>query len=245
MTSRVDKAAARATQLAQEVQGLEAELAAVAQEQAQLEALRKEERSDFEAVKSDLELGLEGIRKALVLLRKHFGAASSAALLQQQDDARFSAAMRASVAPSGAGRSIIDLLEVVESDFAASLAKAEAAEAEAQASYEQVAQENAVAKTTKDQAVKYKTQETKAQSKTASEYRGDRETASTEFSAVEEYFVKIQGRCLARPETYSGRQRRREAEIAGLMEALAVLQDEAALVQRRKGSSPRGFLAVA
>merc|ERR1739848_322090 len=76
---------------------------------------------------------------------------------------------------SGAGGSIIDILQVCESDFATNLAKEESEEADAQSEYEKVSQENAVVKTTKEQDVKYKSQEPKSQDKTASEYAADRE----------------------------------------------------------------------
>merc|ERR1712064_179007 len=115
----------------------------------------------------------------------------------------------------GAGGSIIDILEVVESDFATNLAKEETEEADAQSSYEKTSQENAVVKATKEQDVKYKTQEFKSMDATVAEYSGDRESASAELSAVLEYYSKIKERCIAKPETYEERKRRREAEIAG------------------------------
>merc|ERR1712032_1301793 len=97
--------------------------------------------------------------------------------------------------------------------------------------YEKISQENEVTMTTKEQDVKYKTQETKSQDKTASEYAADRETTNTELSAVLEYYGKIKDRCIAQPETYESRKARREAEINGLKEALRILEDETALVQ--------------
>jgi len=93
-----------------------------------------------------------------------------------------------------------------------------------------------VTKTTKDQAIKYKTQEAASQEKTATEYSGDREQASAELAAVTEYYQKIQGRCIAKPESYADRTARRAAEIAGLKEALSILESETALVQRKKRS---------
>lgn len=41
-------------------------------------------------------------------------------------------------------------------------------------------------------------------------------------------------RCIAKPETYAQRAERRTAEISGLKQALSVLEDETALVQKRK-----------
>merc|ERR1712117_172768 len=78
----------------------------------------------------------------------------------------------------GAGGSIIDILEVVESDFATNLAKEESQEADAQSEYEKVSQENAVTKTLKTQDVNYKTKEAKAQDSTVAEYSSDRETTN-------------------------------------------------------------------
>merc|ERR1712117_172151 len=79
---------------------------------------------------------------------------------------------------SGAGGSIINILEVCESDFATNLAKEESQEADAQSEYEKVSQENAVTKTTKDQDVKYKTQEAKSQDATVREYSSDRDNTN-------------------------------------------------------------------
>merc|ERR1719437_290522 len=140
----------------------------------------------------------------------------------------------------GAGESIINILEVCESDFAKNLAAVESEEADAQSEYEKVTQENAVTKTTKEQAIKYKTEEAKSQDKTAAEYTTDRETANSELTAVSDYYGKMKDRCIAKPETYADRKDRRAAEIQGLKEALSILEDETALVQRK----PRSFLGT-
>merc|ERR1740139_1100983 len=123
----------------------------------------------------------------------------------------------------GAGGSIIDIL-----------AKEETEEADAQSEYEKVSQENAVTKTLKDQDVKYKTQSSKSLDATVAEYSSDRETANTELGAVLDFYTKIKERCIAKPEGYAERKRRREAEIKGLKEALTILEDETALVQRKR-----------
>merc|ERR1711933_482780 len=145
---------------------------------------------------------------------------------------------------TGAGSSIIGILEVVESDFATNLAKEEAEEADAQSAYEKVSQENAVTKTLKDQDVKYRTQEAKSQDATVGDYSGDRQTTSAELSAVLDYYGKIRDRCIAKPETYAERARRRQAEIAGLKEALSILEDETAFVQRKSHGSFRGTISL-
>merc|ERR1719410_2001055 len=81
MTSRIDKAAARAAQLKEELKTLEGELAALAKEQAEMDSIRHEEHEDYTVAKADLELGLSGARKALDVLREYYGGASSASML--------------------------------------------------------------------------------------------------------------------------------------------------------------------
>merc|ERR1712151_729095 len=117
-------------------------------------------------------------------------------------------------------------------------------EADAQSEYEKLSQENAVTKTIKDQDVKYSAKEAESQDATVAEYSADRETASAELTAVLDYYGKIKDRCIAKPETYAERKRKREAEIAGLKEALSILEDETALIQRKSNGAFRGALAL-
>merc|ERR1719464_290539 len=103
---------------------------------------------------------------------------------------------------TGAGQSIIGILEVVESDFAKNLAEEEQEEADAEAEYQKMTQENKVTTTLKQQDVKYKTQEFVGLDKAIADLSSDRETANSELSAVNEYYGKIKERCIAKPETY-------------------------------------------
>merc|ERR1719326_2515759 len=164
----------------------------------------------------------------------------------QQDDSKLNSFMQQPAVPQqhskagGAGGSIINILEVCESDFANNLAKEETEEADAAANYEKTTQENKVTKMTKEQDAKYKGQEATALDKEITELSGDRDTSNSELSAVMEYYGKIKERCIAKPETYEERKARREAEINGLKEALSILENEAAFMQRgRKGHKAR------
>merc|ERR1712045_266455 len=245
MTSRIDRAAARSAQLKEDIKTLQGELSALAKAQAEMDRIRQETHAEYVTAKADLELGLSGVRKAVETLRDYYGAGSS----MLQDDSKFGAFMQQPAKPElhsksqGAGESIINILQVCESDFATNLAKVEAEEADGLAEYEKVSQENAVVKTTKEQDVKYKTAEAKSQDKTAADYSADRDSSNTELSAVLDYYGKVKDRCIAKPETYASRKARREAEIKGLKQALSILEDETAFVQRKRRGSFRGTLA--
>merc|ERR1719247_1310216 len=86
---------------------------------------------------------------------------------------------------TGAGQSIINILEVCESDFSENLAKEEAEEADAASSYEKNTQENKLAKTQMEQDVKYKTQEYKSLDKEIGDLGGDKSTAANKLAKTQ------------------------------------------------------------
>merc|ERR550532_146242 len=183
--------------------------------------------------KAGLEEGLEGVRKALSVLRNYYGStAAGAAMLQSASSQPEAPELHTNAA--GAGTSIIGLLEVVESDFARNLAQEETEEADAQSTYDDMTQTNKVTKTVKDQDVKYKIQEHTSLDQSIAELSADRETKKAQLAAVLDYYAKIKSRCVAKPESYAERAARRAAEIAGLKQALSILEDEAAFTQRKK-----------
>jgi len=247
LTTKIDKAAAKSASLKGEVKELQSELAALAKQQSEMDSVRRESHEDYSTAKSDLEQGLSGVRKALQVLRDYYGGAAA----MVQEDVNIGSFMQQPAVPKahakagGAGGSIINILEVCESDFATNLAKEETEEADAAASYEKTTQENKVTKMMKEQDVKYKTAEAVSLDKTISELSSDKDTTNSELSAVLDYYGKIKERCIAKPETYEDRKARREAEIKGLKEALSILQGEAAFLQRRhhiRGGHSAGVL---
>jgi len=238
LTNKIEKNTAHSTALKGEVKQAQEDLANLAKTQAEMDKIRAEEHENYSVAKSELEEGLGGVRKALKVLRDYYGgeAAEEAFMQQPAKPAAFKKA-------EGAGGSIIDILEVCESDFANNLAKEETEEADSAANYEKTTQENKVERATKEQDVKYKTQEFTALDKENSELSGDKDTASSELEAVLEYYAKIKERCIAKPETYEERKARREAEINGLKEALSILENEAAFMQRSRKGGKR-FMAM-
>merc|ERR1719313_2545349 len=216
LTTKIDMMSAESAKLKEEVAILSKELADLAKSQAEMDKLREEESTAFTKNKAEMEEGLEGIKLALKVLREYYA----------KED-------KAHKAAEGAGGGIIGMLEVIESDFSKGLAEMIAIEEEAAAAYEKQTKENEIAKTTKEQDVKYKTKEAKSLDKAVAEYTGDREGLQTELDAVLDYWSKIQEQCVAKAEPYEERKKRREAEIAGLKDALAILEGEAALIQKR------------
>jgi len=238
LTSKIDVAAAKSAGLKEDVKELQSELAALAKQQAEMDGIRAEQKAAFDTAKADLSAGVQGVQKALGVLRDYYQ--GGAALVQS--GTKFDAFMQQPAMPEqhkaagGAGGSIIDILEVVEADFSKNLATEETEEADAVATYETTTQENKLSNTMKSQDAKYKTKEHKALDKSISDLSGDKETTGTELSAVLDYDGKLKGRCIAKPESYGERKARREAEVSGLKEALSILENETAFMQHSKRS---------
>jgi chromosome segregation ATPase len=242
LTNHIDKSSAKSAQLKEEVAVLQEELANLADEQAKMDGVRKEAHAVYLEEKATLDKGLAGIRKALELLRNYFGASASASLVQT--DASQPAAPAGHQADGGAGGSIISILEVAESDMAKELTKVEMQESDEAAAYEETTDSNKMTTLAKNQDVKYKSQEAAGLDKSITELSNDRDSTNSELGSVNSYYTKLQGRCVAKPTSYEERKKARDAEIAGLKEALNVLENEAALVQRgtKNGRNMRGSL---
>jgi len=221
-TVKIDKMTADIATLKEEVKTLQAELAALAKAEAEMDTLRKEQHEEFVHVKKELEDGVEGLQMALKVLRDYYA---------KGDDAHGKA--------SGAGGGIIGLLEVAEADFTKNLSDVITEEDSAQAEYDRIKKENAITRTTKEQDVKYKTKNYKQLEKAVAEAQSDLENFKSEHAAVLEYFAKLEEQCVAKVESYAERKRRREAEIAGLKEALQILEAESSFVQVKDATVTR------
>jgi len=226
-STRKDKATASIEKLTEEVANLQAELAALAKQQLEMDKLRAEQKETYGIAKVDYEQGIEGLTMALQLLRDYYAAPADDSFVQQPDVATHSAS-------SGAASGIIGMLEVAQSDFSKMLADATVAEESAQAEYEKVSQDNRVTVSMKGADVKYKNKEIASLEKNVSELSSDIMGEQTELDAVLEYYDKLKPGCIAKPESYSDRKARREAEIEGLKQALEILE----------GESNTSFLAV-
>merc|ERR1712139_275549 len=80
LTTKIDKARSDVTLLKQEIAELQEALAELARLQKEMDEVRAEEQAAFATHKRDVTEGIEGVRRALELLREHYS--SAAALLQ-------------------------------------------------------------------------------------------------------------------------------------------------------------------
>jgi chromosome segregation ATPase len=222
LTTSIDEMSAQSAKLKEEVAELQKELADLAASQAEMDKLRQAEKEAYAANKAEATKGLDGIKLALKVLRDYYGSEKSHA------------------ANEGAGGGIIDLLEVCESDFEKEIAQMDTEEETAAAAHETETKQNEIDKANKDQDVKYKTKEATDLDKATAEATSDLNNVQSEIAAVNEYWEKLKDECLEKAEPYEEKVKRRDAEIAGLKEALEILQGEAVLLQQSSTHHLRG-----
>jgi len=213
ITTKIDSATAKSAQLKEQLSVLQTEVSQLINTQAEMDKLRQEEKTTYEATKAELEQGLDGVKMALKILNDYYGGGSGSA--------------------SGAAGGVIGLIEVVESDLSKSLAEITSEEESSAANYEETTNENSVDKATKEKDIEFKTKEAKELDKTASELKTDQSSVQEELDAVTEYFTRITGECSGKVESYEESARRRTAEIEGLKQALETLDSEPSLIQSR------------
>jgi hypothetical protein len=231
LSTKIEKASAEAAKLKEEAAVLSGELVALEKSQAEMDKMRREENQEFLAASSDLEAGLKGLRMALKVLREYYAQDKSFVQVNIADEVQaqssFEASMQSGAPQSGAASGIIGLLEVAESDFSKNLAEVKSAEEAAVAEYEKITQENKVMKSAKEQDLKWKTKQSKSLSKAAADLEGDRDEVQAELDSILEYYEKLKPQCITKAPSYEERKARREKEIAGLKEALSILEGEA------------------
>jgi len=134
-------------------------------------------------------------------------------------------------AKSGAGGAIISILEMSNEDFVKLHSETEANEAEAVEQFEKLMNDNSASKGAKQAEVKASLSEIKSLTVALENTGEDHSMTSQELAAVMEYLEKLKPQCEEKVMSYAEKKARREAEIAGLKEALEILAGGLALVQ--------------
>jgi myosin heavy subunit len=226
LATRIERAQAGIAGLKQQIAELNKALQEIAKSQKEMDAMRQSEHAEFVKAEADFKQGVAGVRNALKILRNYYQS-NGAALVQEPTTSVHSAS-------SDSGNGIISILEVAESDFARSLAEAQAGEDDAVEVYTNTTNENKVSTATKRTTVEGKTQEVDRLSQLISDASSDKAGVEDELSAVLEYLDKLRPQCTTEPMSYEERKARRESEIEGLKSALNILENETALVQQGK-----------
>jgi len=204
VTTELDQMTSRSEKLTEDVAMLETALKDIQASQAEMDQLRREEKAVYTKQRADLEQGVEGVKLALQVLKEYYQKAGE----------------------SGSATGIIEMLELVESDFSKSLAEIISIEESAAATYESETKENAVEKATKTGDSKFKSKEIVRLAESIPERKSDFTGIKDQYKAVMDYLAKLKGDCVVKAPSYAEKKAKRDAEIAGLKEAQRILEEK-------------------
>ncbi|CAD7956166.1 unnamed protein product [Amoebophrya sp. A25] len=216
ISSRVDAAEAKFAKLGTEISDLNTQLNELAADVKERTALRNKEKSENEAVIKDAAESVEALNGAITVLQDFYGKATS--FLQQPQ--------------SDAANTIISVLQTAQEDFEKLKQETEAAESDAADKYEKFSQEAKVAQATKTASVKGKTQEKAGVQESIGMLSEDLAEAGKALQAATDFLKGVMESCANKAMSYEERKKRREAEVAGLKDALEILSsDEESFLQ--------------
>merc|ERR1719352_761588 len=211
---RIEKATATIAELKEQIKMLQAQMAEMDATQAEATSLRNKEHEEYAKASKDYKDSAEAVANAISVLQEYY---SSGSFVQSKQ------APELGGAKTDIADTIMGMLEVAESDFTSLLAESEASEREAQSSYDKLAKQNALTKTANTEEVKGKEGKVKSEETALLNYKEDFATTGKELDSVLAYLDKLKPQCETKVMTYAERVAKREADIAGLKEALEIL----------------------
>merc|ERR1719265_2220875 len=227
LQSRIDKASARKAELEQAIKDLETEIAELDAGTAEATKIRNAEHDTYLKASKDFGDAAAATEKAIKILKDFY---DNASLLQTGAKTTRASAPEFGEAKSDAGSVIIGILEMSNEDFVRLHSETETSEEEAVEAFEKLMNDSRASKAAKEAEVKASLSEIKSLTVTLTDNGEDKGMTQKELDAVLEYIDKLKPQCEEKVMSYAEKKARREAEIAGLKEALEILSG-AALVQ--------------
>jgi hypothetical protein len=232
--ARIQKAEAGKAKLTEEIKHLASEIAEIDAGQAKATMVRSEQHEEFLKASQDAKDSAAAVAKAIDVLSEYYSNGAPAFVQVGAGHHTWQPAFGG--AKADVGSTIVSILENCESNFAQMLAEQEADEASALESYEKLTQDNKVAKAEKTADVKGKSNEISSLEVAVGNYKESKETTSEELDAVLTYLDKLKPQCETKALSYAERKAKRDAEIAGLKEALTLLSGDGFIQTSLRGA---------
>merc|ERR1719299_228506 len=232
LQARIDGASTTIAENTEAIKTLESEVAEIDKAQAEATEIRTTEHEDYLKASKDFKDSAEAVAKAIEVLKNFY----EGSFIQLSAKTTLNSKQpELGGAKSDIAHTIISVLEMSEEDFTTLLAETEATEDEAAKAYKTLTDENKMSKVTKETEAKGKASEVKSLTVQLGHSKEDHAATSSELDAVNAYIDKLRPQCEEKAMSYEEKKAKREAEIAGLKEALEILAgDGLALVQTKR-----------
>merc|ERR1719235_1002350 len=227
LNTRIEKASTTKQEQSELIATNSEEIAAMEKANAEATKIRNEEHENFMKVDSDFTAAAEAVDDAIDALKEYYGDASFLQMKSKDTEITGDSAPPAfGGAKKDSAGGIMGILETMGEEFRKTVKENQANEREALKAYEKLMNENKVAKSTKEAEIKGAESQIKMLDVALHDNSEDKKMAEKEKAAIEEYIEKLKPQCEGRVVPYAERKAKREAEINGLKEGLAILEEE-------------------
>lgn len=228
LQSRIDTATANKGKLGENIKELQGELAEMDKANAEATKVRAQEAATFAVAFKDYTDGAAAVEEAIRVLKEYYASQGSFVQKKSSKGPAFSFGQTGNAADT-----IISILETSAEDFSRMSTQLETDENEAIASFKKTTEDNKASAKAKEEEVKAAETEIKVLDVALQGDSEDLRMTHKELDAVMEYVEKLKPQCEVKVMTYEEKKAKREEEVAGLKEALSIL-DAPALVQTKK-----------
>ena len=234
LTAKVDELNAQVAKLTEGIQAHEKAMAEIDAAMKEATEVRQKEKAKNEETIADCEAAIEAVESALQILREFYKKAGGGNALVQQtpaDDAPASFENEAYTGQQGSKRGVIDMLEVIHSDFSRLLSDTTSDEQESAREFDTFMEESA-----KDRELKRLDQLRMSRERTAingpygslGSAEKDLKATQGELDAAFAYYDKLKPDCIQEGLSFADRAQRRQEEIDSLNEAYKILSGDLA-----------------
>lgn len=227
LQSTIDKASAKKDQLGDEIAELTEEIAELDASTSEAIKLRGEQHATFVKAEKDFSEAADAVQDAMDVLKDYY---DNALLLQK--NAHETKTKGASKAPPKLGGAkqdsasgILSILDTMAGEFTKTVAELQSTEKEQVKAFKDMKKRNFDSKTAKETAIIKAENEIGSLDITLGHATEDQKLVIKELKAIGEYVLKLKPTCEGRPMSYAERKAKRDAEIEGLKEAIAVLEE--------------------
>merc|ERR1719265_886591 len=227
LQSTIDKASAKKDQLGDTIAELTEEIAELDASTAEAIKLRQEQHDTFVKAEKDFSEAADAVQDAMDVLKDYY---DNAFLLQKNavqtvNKGTSKAPPKLGGAKQDSAGGILSILDTMAGEFTKTVAELQSAEKEQLKAFKDLKKRNFDSKTAKETAVIKAQNEIGSLDITLGHATEDQKLVIKELKAIGEYVLKLKPTCEGRPMSYAERKAKRDAEIEGLKEALAVLEE--------------------
>merc|ERR1719456_963340 len=234
LTAKVDELNAQVAKLTEGIQAHEKAMAEIDAAMKEATEVRQKEKAKNEETIADCEAAIEAVESALQILREFYKKAGGGNALVQQtpaDDAPASFENEAYTGQQGSKRGVIDMIEVIHSDFSRLLSDTTSDEQESAREFDTFMEESA-----KDRELKRLDQLRMSRERTAingpygslGSAEKDLKATQGELDAAFAYYDKLKPDCIQEGLSFADRAQHRQEEIDSLNEAYKILSGDLA-----------------